>query len=297
MHNIVDAEIGIVNANRILELAKINNYAIAHVNANNLEWVKAIIEVAIETNSPIIIGFSMSAIEYMGGYYCVADIVRDICFNLNQEKKVPIVIHLDHGNYEACLKAIDAGFTSIMFDGSSLEFSENYTKTKELYELAAKKNISVEAEIGTIGANKSMGELADVNEAIELNKLGISSLAIGIGNIHGIYPNDWKGLNFELLKTIHHNVPNLSLVLHGGTGIDDKQILESINLGITKININTECQLAFQKALREYFELKLDLNYDKKGYDPRKIINYGVKAIKKVIIEKLLLFKSYGVYK
>lgn len=295
MLNINDEEIGIVNANKILYNALDNHYAIAHVNANNLEWVKSIIEVAVETNSPIIIGFSMSAIEYMGGYNCVVDIVRDICFELNRIKKIPIVIHLDHGNYEGCLKAIDAGFTSIMFDGSSLSFEENFFKTKQLRQLTTKKNISLEAEIGKIGANKAVGELADIKEAIQFETLKIDSLAVGIGNIHGIYPKNWLGLDFSLLAEIHNEMKNLPLVLHGGTGIDDEQIKKAISLGIAKININTECQLAFQNALREYFGLNLDINYELKGYDPRKIIGYGIKAVKKVIVDKLELFKSYGV--
>lgn len=289
------SSIGIFNADHILQEALKNNYAIAHINANNLEWIRAIIEVAIETNSPIIIGFSLGALKYIGGFDIAVDIVKDLALELNYDKKVPIIIHLDHGDYESCLKAIKSGFTSIMFDGSKLNFEENFKLCKQLSLLCKESNISFEAELGTIGAEKSLGELADINESIMFGKLGLSCLALGIGNIHGIYPKDWKGLNFNLLKNIHNNIPNIPLVLHGGTGIVDEQIIESIKLGISKININTECQIAFQKALRNYFEESKDLDYDNKGYDPRKILKVGSDAIKETIVQKLKLFGSLGV--
>lgn len=291
------AKYGIVNAKKILNNALKNHYAIAHINANNLEWIKAIIEVAIQTNSPVIIGFSLGAIKYMGGYKVCADICKDLAFELNQEKKIPIVIHLDHGDYDACLEAISAGFTSVMFDGSHLKFDENLKLTKQLLEVAKLNDVSVEAELGTIGANKSEGELVNLDECKEIAKTDIDALAVGIGNIHGLYPLDWKGLNFDLLANIHNEIKNLPLVLHGGTGISENQILKSIQYGICKININTECQIAFQKEIRKYFEQKKDLNYDDKGYDPRKIIVAGIKGVKEVIENKLKLFGSYGVIK
>ena len=296
-NNLDCSEYGIVNAKTILNEALKNHYAIAHINANNLEWAKAAIEVAISTNSPIIIGFSLGAIKYIGGYKLCVDICKDIAFELNKEKKIPIVIHLDHGDYDACIKAIDAGFTSIMFDGSSLEFEKNLELTKKLIQLANENDVSVEAELGRIGANKSVGELAELKECKIMSETGINALAVGIGNIHGLYPLDWKGLNLDLLANIHHENKHMPLVLHGGTGISKEQILKSIEYGISKININTECQIAFQKEVRNYFEQKLDLNYDNKGYDPRKIIGVGIKGVKEVIEEKLKLLGSYGVSK
>ncbi len=297
MNNFDVKSFGIVNARVILDKALKNHYAIAHINANNLEWIKSTIEVAVETNSPVIIGFSMAAVKYIGGYKCCVDICVDIAEELNKIKKIPIVIHLDHGNYEACKEAINAGFTSIMFDGSSLPFEENLTKTKDLLVLANKNDVSFEAELGAIGSNLADGELADIEECKIFANLGITCLAIGIGNIHGIYPDDWKGLNFALLNDIHHATMNMPLVLHGGTGISDEQIQKSISLGIAKININTECQLAFAKAIRKYIESEYDLDLVKKGYDPRKILTFGANAIKETIIEKLKLFGSYGVNK
>lgn len=288
-------EFGVVNANFILQQALRNKYAIAHINANNLEWIKAIIEVAVETNSPIIIGFSMGAINYMGGFDIAVDMVVDLAKQMNKDKKIPIVIHLDHGDYISCLKAIESGFTSIMFDGSRLPFEENYNLSKQLSIICKENNISFEAELGTIGSNKSLGELIDINESKKFSTLGLTSLAVGIGNIHGIYPENWKGLNLKLLEEVHNNFPNLPFVLHGGTGIDEEEIAKSIKLGITKININTECQIAFQQSLRKYFESSKDLDFENKGYDPRKILQVGIEAIKKVVSQKIKLFGSFGV--
>ena len=284
----------IVNANKLLQDALIHHYAIAHINANNLEWIKSIIEVANDTKTPIMIGFSPNAIKYMGGFKCCVDMCTDISNEINLNN-IPIVIHLDHGSYDDCLKAINAGFTSVMFDGSKLPFSENLAKSQAIIKLCKAKDISVELELGKIGADQKNGELADLDECKKFATLIPNSLAVGIGNIHGIYPADWQGLNFDLLSKIHEALPYLPLVLHGGTGIDNIQIAKAINLGICKININTECQLAFQKALREYFNDKKDLDITKKGYDPRKIIGYGMLAVKQTIIDKLILFKCYGV--
>ena len=284
----------ITNADKLLQNALIHHYAIAHINANNLEWIKAIIEVATETKTPIMIGFSPNAIKYMGGFKCCVDMCYDISNEININN-IPIVIHLDHGSYDDCLKAIAAGFTSLMFDGSKLSFSENFAKSQSIVKLCKAKNISVELELGKIGADQKNGELANIDECKEFAKLIPDSLAVGIGNIHGIYPSNWSGLNFDHLAKIHEALPSLPLVLHGGTGIDNSQITKAIDLGICKININTECQLAFQKALRQYFNDQKDLDFAKKGYDPRKILGYGMLAVKQTIIDKLILFKCYGV--
>ena len=293
----LEATHGVTNADLMLKDALENKYAIAHVNANNLEWTKAIIEVANETNTPVIIGYSLSAIHYMGGYKTVADLVKNLCAELNTNN-VPIALHLDHGSYEGCIAAINAGFTSIMFDGSKLPFESNYHQTIELINKTKIHGMSLEAEIGQIGSDYNSGELVDVEEAKLLGRLpGLTCMAVGIGNIHGLYPQDWKGLDFNLLKEVHDVIPDMPLVLHGGTGIDDEQIKKAISLGIAKININTECQIAFQRALRIYFEEKRDLDNDKKGYDPRKIIRFGISEVKKTIKEKFELFGSLGVAK
>ena len=284
----------ITNADQLLQNALIHHYAIAHINANNLEWIKTIIEVANDTKTPIMIGFSPNAIKYMGGFKCCVDMCYDISNEINVNN-IPIVIHLDHGSYDDCLKAIAAGFTSVMFDGSKLPFSENFAKSQAIIKLCKAKNISVELELGKIGADQKNGELANIEECKQFAQLIPNSLAVGIGNIHGIYPKDWPGLNFDHLTKIHEALPSLPLVLHGGTGIDDAQIIKAINLGICKININTECQLSFQKALRQYFTDQKDLDVAKKGYDPRKIIGFGMLAVKQTIIDKLILFKCYGV--
>lgn len=284
----------ITNANQLLQNALLNHYAIAHINANNLEWIKSIIEVANDTKTPIMIGFSPNAIKYMGGFKCCVDMCYDISNEINVNN-IPLVVHLDHGSYDDCLKAIDAGFTSVMFDGSKLSFSENFAKSQAIIKLCKAKNISVELELGKIGADQKNGELADIEECKQFAQLIPNSLAVGIGNIHGIYPKNWSGLNLNHLAKIHEALPSLPLVLHGGTGIDNVQITKAINLGICKININTECQLSFQKALRQYFTDQKDLDFAKKGYDPRKILGFGMLAVKQTIIDKLILFRCYGV--
>lgn len=282
----------IVSAKQMLEKARKEGYAVAHINTNNLEWTKAILTTCEELKSPIIIGVSEGAAKYMGGFKVIANLVKTMhdCLAIS----VPVAIHLDHGTYEGCLKAIDAGFTSIMFDGSSLPFEENLEKTQELVAKAHALGISIEAEVGGIGGEEdgvsSEGELADPEQASIIAKLGIDFLAAGIGNIHGIYPKDWKGLNFDRLQEIADKTQGLPLVLHGGTGIPVKQIRKAISLGIAKINVNTELQLAFAKATRKYIEEKKD--QEKKGFDPRKLLNPGFLACKETIKDKLELFGS-----
>lgn len=282
----------IKNAKEMLLLAKKNKYAVAHINTNNLEWTKAILETAQELNSPVIVGVSEGAVKYMGGFEIVANLVRTMDKELGIT--VPVAIHLDHGSYEGAIKAIKAGFSSVMFDGSSLPFDENLAKTKQIVKLAKKNKVSVEAEVGGIGGEEdgvaSAGELADANQAKELVATGIDFLAAGIGNIHGLYPENWAGLNFEKLAEINEATNNIPLVLHGGTGIPAEQISKAISLGISKINVNTELQVAFAKATRTYFEEGLDQKG--KGFDPRKVLKPGMAACKDVVKEKLTLFGS-----
>lgn len=284
----------IVSAKQMLEKARKEGYAVAHINTNNLEWTKAILTTCEELKSPIIVGVSEGAAKYMGGFKVIANLVKTMHDSLGIT--VPVAIHLDHGTYEGCLKAIDAGFTSIMFDGSSLPFEENLEKTKELVAKAHALGISIEAEVGGIGGEEdgvsSEGELADPEQAAIIAKLGIDFLAAGIGNIHGIYPKDWKGLNFERLQEIADKTQGIPMVLHGGTGIPVKQIRKAISLGIAKINVNTELQLAFAKATRRYIEEKKD--QEKKGFDPRKLLNPGYLACKETVKDKLELFGSVG---
>lgn len=282
----------LVNAKEMVQKARKGGYAIGHINTNNLEWTKLILEVAEEQKSPVIIGASEGAIKYMGGYKVVADLVR----NLHDALKitVPVAIHLDHGSYEGAFKAIEAGFTSVMFDGSHLPFEENYQKTKELVKLCKEKNISLEVEVGTIGGEEDgivgNGEIADPVEAKKMVDLGIDILAAGIGNIHGPYPANWKGLNFEALENLDKATHGFPLVLHGGTGIPSDQVLKAIKLGVSKINVNTELQLAFQGATRKYIEANKDI--EGKGYDPRKLLKPGVEAAKETVREKFNLFGS-----
>lgn len=284
-----------VNMNEMIAKAVKNKYAIAHINTNNLEWAKAILEVAQETKTPIIIGVSEGAIKYQCGYKTVFNMINSMMEFMNIT--VPIALHLDHGTYEGCFKAIDAGFSSVMFDGSKYSFEENMKKTLEVVEYANKFNVSVEAEIGSIGGEEDgvigMGEIADPEQCAKIAKLNITVLAAGIGNIHGLYPDNWKGLNFNILEQISKKTGK-GIVLHGGSGIPDEQVKKAISLGIAKVNVNTECQLAFSQATRKYIENKGDLDNRNKGYDPRKVLKPGFNAIKETIIEKIKLFGSYG---
>lgn len=289
----------LVNATRMLQLAKAGHYAVGHFNINNLEWTKAVLQAAQEMNSPVIIGVSCGAAKYMTGYKTVATMVKAMDEAL--KITVPVALHLDHGTYDAAKACIEAGFTSIMFDGSSLPFDENIKKTKELVILAHAKGLSIEAEVGAIGGTEdgvtADGEVADVNECKTIVDLGIDFLAAGIGNIHGIYPEDWSGLHFDRLAEINAATNNIPLVLHGGTGIPDDQIVHAIHDGISKINVNTDCQLVFAEATKEYCVAgKADPTSENvdKGYDPRKLLKPGCDAIKAKVIEKIKLFGSEG---
>lgn len=283
----------LVSAKEMLDKAYENGYAIAHFNTNNLEWTRAILEAAEEKKTAVMIASSEGAAKYMGGFNVVANLVRAMHDDLNIT--VPVAIHLDHGTYEGAKACIEAGFTSVMFDGSSLPLEENLEKTREIVELAHSKGISVEAEVGGIGGEEdgvaSMGELADVEECKKIAATGIDFLAAGIGNIHGVYPENWQGLNFDRLKEISDAV-KMPLVLHGGTGIPEDQIKKAISLGVSKINVNTECQLAFAKATREYIEASKDKQG--KGYDPRKLLAPGKEAIKEVLYQKIDMMGSEG---
>lgn len=283
----------LVNAKEMLDKAYENGYAIAHFNTNNLEWTKAILEACEEKQTAVIIASSEGAVKYMGGFNTVAALVKTMHDDLGIT--VPVALHLDHGTYEGAKKAIEAGYTSVMFDGSSLPLEENLEKTREIVQLAHEKGISVEGEVGGIGGEEdgvtSAGELADIEECKQLASCDIDFIAAGIGNIHGVYPQDWQGLNFERLKEVSDAV-NMPIVLHGGTGIPEDQIKKAIELGVSKINVNTECQLAFAKATREYVEAGKDL--EGKGFDPRKLLAPGTQAIKEIIYEKLDMFGSEG---
>ena len=279
----------LVNAKEMLDLAYEKGYAIGHFNTNNLEWTKAILQAAEEENTAVIIASSEGAAKYMGGYKVVADLVRNLHDSLNIT--VPVAIHLDHGSYEGAKACIEAGFTSVMFDGSHFPIEENLEKTKEIVELAHAKGISVEGEVGGIGGEEdgvtSAGELADVEECKNLAACGIDFLASGIGNIHGVYPADWKGLNFDRLQEISDAV-KMPIVLHGGTGIPAEQIKKAISLGVSKINVNTECQIEFAKATRAYIEAGKD--QQGKGFDPRKLLAPGTEAIVNIVKEKIEMF-------
>ena len=281
----------LVNAKEMLDKAYENGYAIGHFNTNNLEWTKAILKASEEKKTAVIVAASEGAIKYMGGFRVVADLVKAMHDEMGIT--VPVAIHLDHGSYEGAKKAIEAGFTSVMFDGSHFPLEENLEKTKEIVELAHSKGISVEAEVGGIGGVEdgvtSAGELADVEECKKLASLGIDFLAAGIGNIHGVYPADWQGLNFERLQEISDAV-KMPIVLHGGTGIPDDQIKKAISLGVSKINVNTECQLVFAEATRKYIEAGKD--QQGKGFDPRKLLADGTQAIIDKVEEKIEMFGS-----
>lgn len=283
----------LVNAKEMLDKAYESGYAIAHFNTNNLEWTRAILEACEEKQTAVIIASSEGAVKYMGGFNTVAALVKTMHDDLGIT--VPVALHLDHGTYEGAKKAVEAGYTSVMFDGSSLPLEENLEKTREIVELAHSKGISVEGEVGGIGGEEdgvtSAGELADVNECKQLASCGIDFIAAGIGNIHGVYPADWQGLNFNRLQEVSDAV-NMPIVLHGGTGIPEDQIKKAIELGVSKINVNTECQLAFAKATREYVEAGKDK--EGKGFDPRKLLAPGTQAIKEVVYQKLDMFGSEG---
>ncbi|MFA5719428.1 MAG: class II fructose-1,6-bisphosphate aldolase [Acholeplasmataceae bacterium] len=284
----------LVSAKEMLQKARKEGYAVAQININNLEWTKSALLVAEELKSPIILGVSEGAARYMGGFRTVMAMVRELHDYLNIT--VPVAVHLDHGSYEGSFKALEAGFTSIMFDGSHYPIEENVEKTKEVLKRAHAVGVSVEAEVGGIGGEEdgvvSSGEQADVEECRLVASLGVDLFAAGIGNIHGTYPANWKGLNFELLEEISEVTGGVPLVLHGGTGIPEDQVLRSIKLGVSKINVNTECQLAFAAATRAYIEAGKDK--EGKGFDPRKLLAPGAEAIKDVVRQKLTMFGSVG---
>ena len=284
----------LVSAKEMLEKAKAGKYAVGQFNINNLEWTKSILQTAQELNSPVILGVSEGAGKYMTGYKTVVGMVKGMIEEMNIT--VPVALHLDHGSYEGCLKCVEAGFSSIMFDGSHYPIEENIAKTTELVKLCADKGLSLEAEVGSIGGEEDgvigMGECADPNECKEIADLGVTMLAAGIGNIHGKYPANWKGLSFETLAAVSDKVGSMPLVLHGGTGIPEDMIKKAISLGVAKINVNTECQLAFAAATRKYIEEGKDLQG--KGFDPRKLLAPGAEAIKATVKEKMELFGSVG---
>ncbi len=286
----------LVNGNEIFSKARAGKYAVGAFNTNNLEWTRAILEAAQETNTPILIQTSMGAAKYMGGYELCLHLVQDTIKAMNIT--VPVVMHLDHGNYEAAKECIEIGYNSVMFDGHDLPFAENLEKTKEIVKLAHAKNMSVEAEVGSIGGTEDgitgAGELASVEEAKTLAATGVDYLACGIGNIHGVYPDNWKGLNFDRLQEIATEVKT-PLVLHGGSGIPKDQIVKAISMGISKVNVNTECQLSFAKATREYIEAGHDQDVDAKGYDPRKLLAPGTEAIKETVKERIDWFGTPAV--
>lgn len=269
----------LVNGNDIFKAARENHYAVGAYNTNNLEWTRALLRGAKETRTPLLIQVSTGAAKYMGGYKTVKDLVLNEMDNMDID--VPVILNLDHGDYESAKECIALGYSSVMFDGHNLPTDENLAKTKEIVKLAHERGISVEAEIGKIGENQGAdgGELASVEDAKTFVAAGVDKLACGIGNIHGVYPEGWKGLNFDRLKEIAEAVPGEPLVLHGGSGIPQDQIEKAIKLGIAKININTEFQLAFQAATRKYIEDKMDLEKGNKGYDPRKLLRAGTDAI------------------
>ena len=284
----------LVSAKEMLEKARAGKYAVGQFNINNLEWTKSILLTAQELNSPVILGVSEGAGKYMTGFKTVAAMVSAMIDELNIT--VPVALHLDHGTYEGCYKCIKAGFSSIMFDGSHYPIEENVEKTKELVKIAHAMGLSLEAEVGSIGGEEDgvvgMGECADPKECKAIADLGIDFLAAGIGNIHGKYPANWQGLNFEVLENVKKEVGDMPLVLHGGTGIPADMIKKAISLGVAKINVNTECQLSFAAATREYIEAGKDLQG--KGFDPRKLLAPGAEAIKATVKEKMELFGSVG---
>ncbi len=289
----------LVNATRMLKKAHEGHYAVGQFNINNLEWTKAILLTAEELKSPVILGVSEGAAKYMGGYEVVVAMVKAMDRSLGIT--VPVALHLDHGTYEGAKKCIEAGFTSIMFDGSHFPFEENLAKTTELVALAHDKGLSIEAEVGAIGGTEdgvtADGEVADPAECKTIASLGVDFLAAGIGNIHGIYPSDWKGLHFDALEAISKATGGIPLVLHGGTGIPDDQIRHAIKDGMSKINVNTDCQLVFAQATIDYCaagKANPTADNESKGYDPRKLLKPGFLAIQAKVKEKMELFGSVG---
>ncbi|MCM1497862.1 MAG: class II fructose-1,6-bisphosphate aldolase [Clostridium sp.] len=284
----------LVSAEEMLKKAKAGKYAVGQFNINNLEWTKSILLTAQELNSPVILGVSEGAGKYMTGFKTVAAMVDAMVDSLGIT--VPVALHLDHGSYEGAKACIEAGFSSIMFDGSHYPIEENVAKTKELVAICKEKGLSLEAEVGSIGGEEDgvvgAGECADPNECKEVADLGVTMLAAGIGNIHGKYPENWAGLSFETLDAIQQKTGDMPLVLHGGTGIPEDMIKKAISLGVAKINVNTECQLSFADATRKYIEAGKDL--EGKGFDPRKLLAPGAEAIKATVKEKMELFGSVG---
>lgn len=282
----------LVNAKEMLNKAREGKYAVGQFNINNLEWTKAILLTAQENNSPVILGVSEGAAKYMCGFKTIVGMVNGMLEEL--KITIPVALHLDHGSYQGAIDAMNAGFSSVMFDGSHYSIEENIVKTKEIISLAAAKNVSVEAEVGSIGGEEDgvvgAGEIADPAECKQIAELGVTMLAAGIGNIHGKYPENWAGLNFEALANIKAATGDMPLVLHGGTGIPSDMIAKAISLGVSKINVNTECQLSFAEATRKYIEAGKDL--EGKGFDPRKLLNPGFEAIKATVKEKMELFGS-----
>ena len=289
-----EVNMGLVSAKEMLEKARDGKYAVGQFNINNLEWTKSILATAQELNAPVILGVSEGAGKYMTGFKTVAAMVKAMI----EEMKitVPVALHLDHGTYDGCYKCIKAGFSSIMFDGSHFPIDENVAKTSELVNVCNQLGLSLEAEVGAIGGEEDgvigKGECADPDECKKIADLGVTMLAAGIGNIHGKYPANWPGLSFETLAAVKEKVGDMPLVLHGGTGIPTDQIKKAISLGVAKINVNTECQLAFAAATRKYVEEGKDLAG--KGFDPRKLLAPGAQAIKDTVKEKMEIFGCIG---
>ena len=284
----------LVSAKEMLEKARDGKYAVGQFNISNLEWTKSVLLTAEELKSPVILGVSEGAGKYMCGYKTVVGMVKGMLEEL--KITVPVALHLDHGSYEGALKCIEAGFSSVMFDGSHYPIEENIAKTTELVKICKDKGLSIEAEVGSIGGEEDgvvgMGECADPDECKQIADLGVTMLAAGIGNIHGKYPANWKGLSFETLAAVKEKVGDMPLVLHGGTGIPEDMIKKAISLGVAKINVNTECQLSFADATRKYIEAGKD--QQGKGFDPRKLLAPGAEAIKATVKEKMELFGSVG---
>lgn len=282
----------LVNAKEMLTKAKAGHYAVGQFNINNLEWTKAILLTAEELNSPVILGVSEGAGKYMCGYKTVVGMVNGMLEELNIT--VPVALHLDHGSYEGAKACIEAGFSSVMFDGSHYDIDENVAKTTELVNICNEKGLSIEAEVGAIGGEEDgvigSGECADPEECKRIADLGVTMLAAGIGNIHGKYPANWAGLSFETLDAVQQKTGDMPLVLHGGSGIPDEMVKKAITLGVSKVNVNTECQLAFAEATRKYIEAGKDK--EGKGFDPRKLLAPGFEAIKATVKEKMELFGS-----
>ena len=284
----------LVSAKEMLEKAKAGKYAVGHFNTNNLEWTKAILLTAEEQHSPVIVGVSEGAGKYMGGYKTIVGMINGMLEEL--KITVPVALHLDHGSYEGAKQCIAAGFSSVMFDGSHYPIAENIEKTKELVETCNKLGLSLEAEVGAIGGEEDGviggGEVADPDECKMIADLGVTMLAAGIGNIHGKYPANWKGLNFDVLAKIQEKTGTMPLVLHGGSGIPEEMVKKAITLGVSKVNVNTECQIAFAEATRKYIEEGKDLVGT--GFDPRKLLAPGYEAIKETVRSKMELFGSIG---